>query len=184
MLAQATSQPQHIHWGHDGNRLGGGRCERKQRRSRSLVPGQPALKKDWLIDDVAASEVADRHDQPCATVAVEKIELDGIRPSAAVPPFGMSPEPSSIKPGDMPERARHPARGLSRRRKCRQPTKRTRHPARGLLRRKKWPARSRRSQPQASARSGNRQVSIYHYTSKDTSPPKSLDFNKCFDDFV
>jgi hypothetical protein len=40
--------------------------------------------------------VADRHDQPCATVAVEKIELDGIRPSAAVPPFGMSPEPSSI----------------------------------------------------------------------------------------
>jgi hypothetical protein len=77
--------------------------------------------------------VADRHDQPCATVAVEKIELDGIRPSAAVPPFGMCPEPSSIKPGDMPERARHPDPCLSRRRKCREPAKRTRHPDRGLL---------------------------------------------------
>ena len=74
-------------------------------------PGR-ALKNDWLINDVAASEVADRHDQTCAAVAVTKIELDRIGPSAAVPSFGMCPEPSPIKPSDLPERARHRARGL------------------------------------------------------------------------
>jgi hypothetical protein len=30
----------------------------------------------------------------------ENIELDGIRPSTAVPPFGMRPKPSRIDPGD------------------------------------------------------------------------------------
>jgi hypothetical protein len=37
---------------------------------------------------MAAPEVADRHDQTRATVAVAKIELARIRPSAAVPSFG------------------------------------------------------------------------------------------------
>jgi hypothetical protein len=137
---QPASQPQHVHLGDDRNRLGGCRCERKQRRSRPLVPGQAALENNWLIDDVAASEVADRHDQACAVVPVAKIELDGIRPSAAVPPFGMCPEPSPIKPRDMPKRARHPARGLSRRRKCRELPKRARHLNRCLSRKKVWPA--------------------------------------------
>jgi hypothetical protein len=105
--AQAGSQSPHVDLGDDGNRLAGCRCERKQRRSRSLIPGRPALQKGWLIDDVAASEVADRHDQPCATVAVAKIELDGIRPSAAVMSFGMCPEPEPIKPDDFIQRARH-----------------------------------------------------------------------------
>jgi hypothetical protein len=65
------------------------------------------LKNDWLIDDVATSEVADRHDQWSATVAVAEIELDGIRPSTAVPSFGVCPEPSPIEPTDMPEATRH-----------------------------------------------------------------------------
>jgi hypothetical protein len=38
---------------------------------------------------MAATKVADGDDQPSVTVVVAKIELDGIRPSAAVPPFGM-----------------------------------------------------------------------------------------------
>jgi hypothetical protein len=117
VLAQAVSQAQHVHLGDDRNRLGGYRCERKQRRSRSLVPWQRAPKNSWLIDDVAASEVADRYDQSCATLAVAKIELNGIRPSAAVPPFGMCPEPSPIEPADLPKRAPHPDRSLSRRTK-------------------------------------------------------------------
>ena len=64
---------------------------------------------------MAASEMADRHDQPSVTVVVAKIELDGIRPSAAVPPFGMCPEPAPIKPSDLPKCAQHPASSLSRR---------------------------------------------------------------------
>jgi hypothetical protein len=82
---QPMLQSQHIHLGDDGNRLGRCRCERKQRRSRPLVPGQAALENNWLIDDVAAPEVADRYDQACAAVTAAKIELDGIRRSAAVP---------------------------------------------------------------------------------------------------
>jgi hypothetical protein len=39
-----------------------------------------------------------RHDKTRATIAVAKIELARMGPSAAVPPFGMCPEPSPIKP--------------------------------------------------------------------------------------
>ena len=59
--------------------------------------------------------MADRHDQPSVTVVVAKIELDGIRPSAAVPSFGMCPEPAPINPSDLPKCAQHPASSLSRR---------------------------------------------------------------------
>jgi hypothetical protein len=93
--------------GDDRDRLGRRRCERKQRRSRSLVRGQRALKNHWLIDDVAAPEVADRHNQTRAPGAVAKIELACIRPSAAVPSFGMCPEPAPIKPDNLIQRARH-----------------------------------------------------------------------------
>jgi hypothetical protein len=96
----------------DRNRFRRYRCERKQRRSRPLVPGRVALEDNWLIEDVAASEVADRHDRACVAVAVVKVELDDIWPSAAVSSFGMCPEPSPIKPGDMPERT-PPGGGLA-----------------------------------------------------------------------
>jgi hypothetical protein len=109
VLAQAASKAQHVQEGDDGNRLEGCRCERKQRRRRSLVSRQRALKFNWLIDHVAASEMADRHNQPSVTVVVAKIELDGIRPSAAVPSFGMCPEPTPIKLSDLPKCAQHPA---------------------------------------------------------------------------
>jgi hypothetical protein len=108
-----ASQPQHVHLGDGGNRLGGCCCERKQRRSRPLVPGRAAVENNWLIDDVAAPEVADRHDQGCATTAVASVQLGGIRPSAAVPPFGMCPEPSPIKPGNFVQTPRHRDRGPS-----------------------------------------------------------------------
>ncbi|MCE3246850.1 MAG: hypothetical protein K0R41_675 [Geminicoccaceae bacterium] len=42
-----------------------------------------------------------------ATVAVAKIELARIRRSAAVPSFGMCPEPAPIKPDNFIQRARH-----------------------------------------------------------------------------
>jgi hypothetical protein len=77
--------------------------------------GQRSLKNHRLIDEMAASEMADRHDQPSVTVVVAKIELDGIRPSAAVPPFGMCSEPAPIKPSGLPKCAPHPASSLSRR---------------------------------------------------------------------
>jgi hypothetical protein len=115
---QPASQLQHVHLSDDGNRLGRCRGERKQRRSRPLVPGQAALENSWLIDDVAASEVADRHYQACAAVAVAKVELDGIRPSAAVSPFGMGPKPSPIKARDMPC-AHSPRWPLSQKKRCR-----------------------------------------------------------------
>jgi hypothetical protein len=105
LLAQAASQ--HVHFGDDRYRLEGSRRERKQRRSRFLVRGQRALKDHWLIDDVATPEVADRHDQTRAGVAVAEIKLARIRPSAAVPPFGMCPEPAPIKPDNFIQRARH-----------------------------------------------------------------------------
>jgi hypothetical protein len=44
--------------------------------------------------------VAYRHDHTRA-IAVAEIELAGIRPSAAVPPFGMCPEPSPIQPNNI-----------------------------------------------------------------------------------
>ena len=72
-----------------------------------LSSGQHAPKNHWLIDDVAAPEVADRQDQTRAPGAVAKIELARIRPSAAVPPFGMCPEPTPIKPDDFIQHARH-----------------------------------------------------------------------------
>ena len=77
----------------------------------------------------------------CAAVAVTKIELDRIGPSAAVPSFGMCPEPSPIKPSHLPERARHPARGLScqKRRVASLPSVR-RMPAADFLPKKVWPA--------------------------------------------
>jgi hypothetical protein len=78
------------------------------------IPRAPAaaLKNHWLIYDAAAPEVVDRHDQPSATVAVAEIELTRFRPSAAVPSFGMCPEPAPIKPDDLIQRARHRDRGL------------------------------------------------------------------------
>ena len=39
-------------------------CERKQGRSKFLVHRQRAQKDRWLVDDMAAPEVVDRHDQP------------------------------------------------------------------------------------------------------------------------
>jgi hypothetical protein len=88
MRPAPASQSQHVPL--NDNRNGFGRLgrERKQRRRRSLVPCQRALKNSWLIDDVAATEVAHRDDQPCARLAVAKIELDGIRRAAAVPSSG------------------------------------------------------------------------------------------------
>jgi hypothetical protein len=112
LLAQAASQSPHVRLGDDRSRLGGCRCERKQHRGRFLGRGQRALKNHWLVDDMAAPEVADRHDQTSATVAVAKVELARIRPSAAVPSFGMCPEPAPIKPVDLIQRARHRDRGL------------------------------------------------------------------------
>jgi hypothetical protein len=107
LVVHSASNAHHIHLLDDRNWLGGGCGERKQRCRRPLVPGQRAPKNGWLIDDVAASEVADRHDQGGAAVAAAEIELDGIRPSAAVPSFGVCPEPSPIEPADMPEATRH-----------------------------------------------------------------------------
>jgi hypothetical protein len=106
LLAQAASQSPHVHLGEDRDRLGGGRCARKQRRGRFLVRGQRALKDHGLIDDAAAPEVADRHDQARPTVAIAKIDLAGNRPSAAVLSLGMCPEPAPIKPDDFIQRAR------------------------------------------------------------------------------
>ena len=132
----------------DGNRLGGCGCECKHRRSRSLLPGQPALKRDWLTNDVAASKVADRHDQPRATVAVAKIALDGIRPSAAVPSLGVCPEPSSISWAICPSvRCIRSAASFSG---------------------KKVASEVRRSQPQASAMSGNLRARMYYHVAQDT----------------
>ena len=107
LLAQAASHSQHILLGEDRDRLGACRCERKQRRGRFLMRGQRTLKNHGLIDDVAAPEVADRDDQTGATVAVAKIELARIRPSAAVLSLGMCPEPAPIKPDDLIQRVRH-----------------------------------------------------------------------------
>ena len=101
----SASNAHHIHLLDDRNWLAGRRGERKQRCRRPFVSGQRPLKNDWLIDDVAASEVADRHDQGCAVVAVAEIEFDGIRPSAAVPSFGVCPEPSPIESADMTKAA-------------------------------------------------------------------------------
>jgi hypothetical protein len=107
LLAQAASHWQHILLGEDRNRLGAGRCERKQRRGRFLIHGQRALKNHRLIDDAAVPKMADRHDQTRPTVAIEKFELARIRPSAAVLPLGVCPEPAPIKPDDLIQRARH-----------------------------------------------------------------------------
>jgi hypothetical protein len=107
LVVHSASYAHHIHLLDDTNWLGGRRSERKQRCRRPLVPGQRTLKNDWLIGDVSTSEVADRHDQACAAVAVADIKLDGIRPSAVVSSFRMSPEPSPIEATDVPERARH-----------------------------------------------------------------------------
>ena len=82
------------------------RCESKQDRSRSLVLWQHAFEDHWLIYETAASEVADRHNQRRAKVAVAKLKLAHIRPSAAVFSFWMCPEPAPIKPGDLVEWAR------------------------------------------------------------------------------
>jgi hypothetical protein len=107
LVVDSAPNAHHIHLLDDRNWLGGFRGERKQRCRRPLVSGQRAAKNDWLIDDVAASEVADRHDQGCAAVAVAEIELDGIRPSTAVPSFGMCPEPSPVESADMSKTAQH-----------------------------------------------------------------------------
>jgi hypothetical protein len=107
LLAQAASHWQHILLGEDRNRLGAGRCERKQRRGRFLIHGQRALKNHGLIDDAAVPKMADRHDQTRPTVAIAKIELGRLRPSAAVLSLGMCPEPTPIKPDNFIQRARH-----------------------------------------------------------------------------
>jgi hypothetical protein len=107
LLAQAMSQSPHVDLGEHRDRLGGCRCERKQRRGGFLTRGQRALKHDGLIDDAAAAKMADRHDQTRRTVAIAMIELARIRPSAAVLSLGMCPEPAPIKPDHFIQRARH-----------------------------------------------------------------------------
>jgi hypothetical protein len=107
LRAQAASHSQHIFLGEDRDRLGGGGCERKQRRGRFLMRGQRTLKDHGLIDDVAAPEVADCHDQTGTTLAVAKLELARIRRSAAVLPLGMYPEPAPIQPDELIQRVRH-----------------------------------------------------------------------------
>jgi hypothetical protein len=101
LLAPASSQAQQVDLGEDRNRLGGGRCERKQRSGRFLIRGQRVLKDHGLIDDAATPKMADRHHQTCLTVALAKVELGRIRPSAAVLSSGMCPEPAPIKPDDL-----------------------------------------------------------------------------------
>jgi len=87
------------------------RCERKQRRSGFLVRRYRALKNHWLIDDAAAAEVADRHDQPRTAVTPKKVELARIGPSATMPSFGVCPEPAPIEQGNLLQWARHRDRG-------------------------------------------------------------------------
>jgi hypothetical protein len=113
LLAQAASQLPHLYLGENRDRLGRGRCEHKQRRGRFLICGQRALKDHGLIDDAATPKMADRHDQTRPTVAIAKIELARIRPSAAVLSLGMCPEPAPIKPDDFIQRARHGDGALS-----------------------------------------------------------------------
>jgi hypothetical protein len=90
LLAQAGSPSPHLLLGEDRNRLAGCCCERKQRRGRFLTRGQRALKDHGLLDEAAAAKMADRHDQTRPMVAIAKIELACIRPSAAVLPLGIS----------------------------------------------------------------------------------------------
>jgi hypothetical protein len=85
------------------------------------LPWQHALKDHWLIDHVGAPEVADRDDQTRPTVAIAKIELARIRPSAAVPSFGMCPEPAPIKADDLIEWARYHDHHLPSGKGCGQP---------------------------------------------------------------
>jgi hypothetical protein len=70
-----------------------------------------ALKNHWLIDDAAAAEVADRHDQPRTAVTPKKVELARIGPSATMPSFGVCPEPAPIEQGNLLQWARHRDRG-------------------------------------------------------------------------
>jgi hypothetical protein len=69
--------------------------------------GQRVLKDHGLIDEAPQAEMADRDDQTRPAVAIAKIELARIRPSAAVPSLGMCPEPAPIKPDNLIQRARH-----------------------------------------------------------------------------
>jgi hypothetical protein len=71
------------------------------------LPWQHALKDHWLIDHMGAPEVADCDDETRATVAVANSALARIRPSAAVPSFGMCPEPAPIKAHDLIKWAHH-----------------------------------------------------------------------------
>jgi hypothetical protein len=91
----------------DRDRLGGSRCERKQRRGRFLIHGQHALQNHRLIDDAAVPKMADRDDQTRVTVAIAKFELACFRPSAAVLSFGMCPEPAPIPLDNLLQRVRH-----------------------------------------------------------------------------
>jgi hypothetical protein len=59
-----------------------------------------ALKNHRLIDDLAAPDVAYRHDQRGAAVSLAEFKLATIGPSATMPAFGMCPEPAPIEPGD------------------------------------------------------------------------------------
>ena len=107
LLRQAVPQSPHLPLGEDRDRLGRCRCERKQRRGRFLTRGQRALKDHGLIGEAAAPKMADHHDQTRPAVAIAKIELGRLRPSAAVLSLGMCPEPAPIKPDDFIQRARH-----------------------------------------------------------------------------
>jgi hypothetical protein len=114
LRAQAASQSLHVRLVKDRNRLAACRCERKERGGRFLMRGQRARKDHGLIDEAAAPEVADRDHQTRSMVAIAKIELAHRRPSAAVPPLGMGPEPAPIKPDDLIQRTHHRGGGLSR----------------------------------------------------------------------
>jgi hypothetical protein len=105
-FAPAGREQAHVPCCDRRDRRGIARCESKQSRSRSFILWKRALKDYWLIDDAAAPEVADRHDQLRAAVVVWKLKLASIGPSATMSSFRMSPEPAPIKPGDLVEWAR------------------------------------------------------------------------------
>jgi hypothetical protein len=117
----AALQSQHVYFGDERNRLGTPRGESKQDPGRSFVLWQHALKDHWLIDDMAAPEVADCHNQRHAAIVVAKRKLTRMRPPAAVFSFGMCPEPAPIEADNLIQWTRHDDRDLPSGKECGQP---------------------------------------------------------------
>jgi hypothetical protein len=80
-------------------------CQSKQNPSRFLIASKLALEYQWLIDEVAAADVADRDYQKLAPSVA--IKLARSRRSATKLPLGVSPEPSPVTPGNLLQWARH-----------------------------------------------------------------------------